>query len=179
MRHPDPTPRHYHSHSHEHGTIMSDQRSAVSGRGRALKKLNLVFTKYMANDGFSEPPRCADSKFPLSFFAESWVRVTAGAQRGGGGVSVGRIFRGPSIRACFFFFWWGVGGLARGLYRPPPPPPGVESPSAPATGTWGLSYRPFAVRFDHPVCGPQIRFATQPRPKSRTWAGPRSGATSR
>ena len=41
--------------------------------------VNFFFTKYMANDDFSEPRRCADSKIPFSFFAEFWVWVTSGA----------------------------------------------------------------------------------------------------
>ena len=50
---------------------------------------NFFFTKCIANDDFSEPPRRADSKIPFSFFAEFRVRVTSGAK---GSVPVG--FRG-------------------------------------------------------------------------------------
>ena len=47
------------------------------------------FTKYMANDDFSEPPQCADSKNSIFiFFANFWVRVSSGAR---GGVSLGSL----------------------------------------------------------------------------------------
>ena len=77
--------------------------------------VNFFFTKYMANDGFSEPPRHADSKIPV--FAKFWVRVTSGP---GGSVSVG-MGGGRSIEPL-------GGGLARGLYRPPPIPAGGGAP---------------------------------------------------
>ena len=36
------------------------------------------FAKYMANDDFSEPPPCADSKNPIFIFADFWAQVTLG-----------------------------------------------------------------------------------------------------
>ena len=77
----------------------------------ALKMVNFFFTKYMANDDFSDPPQCADSKNPIFIFC----RILGGSPPGpGGSVLVG---------------FWGASqlGLARGLYRPPPPPR-VETP---------------------------------------------------
>ena len=66
----------------------------------ALKMVNFFFTKCMANDDFSEPPRHADSKnLIFIFFAVFWVRVSSGAR---GSVSVG--FRG----ACQFEPFWEV-----------------------------------------------------------------------
>ena len=75
--------------------------------------VNFFFTKSMANDDFSEPPRCADSKIPIFFFfADFWVRVTSGAQ---GSVSVG--FLGvPSIEPLLE-----GGGSSQGALSPPPP----------------------------------------------------------
>ena len=74
----------------------------------------------MANDDFSEPPRRADSKNPIFIFC----RFLGLCHLRGPGVSLGRIFRVPSIEPLLGC----GGGLARGLYRPPPP---IESPPAP------------------------------------------------
>ena len=71
--------------------------------------VNLFFTKCMANDDFSEPPRRADSKNPIF---EGRVRVTSRAR---GSVSEG--------------FWWALplslclGGVSsqRAVSTPPPP----------------------------------------------------------
>ena len=67
-------------------------------------------TKYMANDGFSDPPRCADSKKPVFIFCGN---LGPGHLRIQQGVSLGRILGVP-------FFWrGGGGGLARRLDRTP------------------------------------------------------------
>ena len=76
--------------------------------------VNLFFTNYMANDDFSEPPRHADSKNPIFIFC----RILGPGHLQGPGVSLGRMFRGPSVDPLV---GWG-GGLARGLFCPPPPP---------------------------------------------------------
>ena len=46
----------------------------------SIKNGQIFFTEYMANDDFFEPPRCTDSKNPISFFAEFWVWVTSEAR---------------------------------------------------------------------------------------------------
>ena len=51
-----------------------------------------LFTKYMANDDISEPPRCAASKNLIFFFC----RVLGLGDLWGPGVSFGRILEGPS-----------------------------------------------------------------------------------
>ena len=70
------------------------------------------FTKYMANEDFSEPPRRADSKNPIFFFS----RFLGLGHLRGPGVSLGRILGVLSIEPFFF-----RGALARGLDRPSPP----------------------------------------------------------
>ena len=83
-------------------------------------KVKNFCTKSMANDDFSAPPRCADSKNPIFIFfflADFWVWVTSGAR---GSVSVG--FWGARQLSPFF-----GGGLVRGLYRSPPPPPQLKA----------------------------------------------------
>ena len=82
------------------------------------------FTKSMANDDFSEPPRRADSKKPIFFFPR-FLRL--GHLRGPG-VSLGRILGVLSIEPFF-----GGGAPAGGLYQPPPPPPGNENPASQGT----------------------------------------------
>ena len=72
-------------------------------------------TKSMANDDFSEPPRCADSKNPIFFFSDLWVWVTSEAR---GSVSVG--FWGSCQLSPFFLR--GGGGRPEGSIDPPPPP---------------------------------------------------------
>ena len=62
----------------------------------------------MANDDFSEPPRCADSKNPIFIFC----RFLGLGHLRGPGVSLGRILGVLSIEP-----YLGEGGvLARGLY---------------------------------------------------------------
>ena len=73
--------------------------------------VKIFFTKFMANDDFSEPPRRADSANPIFIFADFWVWVTSEAQ---GSVSEG--FWGSCQLSPF---WERGGGLVRGLYRPP------------------------------------------------------------
>ena len=77
-----------------------------------LKMVKIFFTKYIANDDFSEPPRRADSENPIF----SFCRFLGPGHLRGLGVSLGRILEVLSIEP----FWGGGGGLARGLYRPPP-----------------------------------------------------------
>ena len=74
----------------------------------------------MANEDFSEAPRRADSKNPIFFLLNFWVRITSGAQG-----SVGRIFGVPSIEPLL-----GVGEVWPGGSIGHPPPQ-VESPVAP------------------------------------------------
>ena len=70
------------------------------------------FTKYMANDSFSEPPRRADSKNPIFFFSRFWVWVTSKAW---GSDLVG--FWG----SCQLSPFWGEGGSRpEGSIDPPP-----------------------------------------------------------
>ena len=38
--------------------------------------VNFCSHVHMAIDDFSAPPRCADFKITLSFFADFWIRVT-------------------------------------------------------------------------------------------------------
>ena len=73
------------------------------------------FTKDMANDDFSGPPRRADPKIPFLFFAEFRVWVTSAA----GGVGLGRILGGRSIEPF-------VGGRvsSQGVVSTPYPRPG-------------------------------------------------------
>ena len=111
----------------------------------------IFFTKYLANDDFSEPPRRADSKNPIFTFC----RFLGPGHLGGPGVSLGRILGVPSMEP---FLGEGGGssqralstppfqlkarlpqrtmgeggGLARGLCRPPP---STESPVAPEDKT--------------------------------------------
>ena len=88
----------------------------------ALKMVNFFSHQIqMANDDFSETPRCADSKNPIFIFCQILV---PGHLRGPG-VSHGRIFRGLSTEPLF----GGGGALARGLYRTLRPE--VESPPTP------------------------------------------------
>ena len=85
----------------------------------------------MANDDFSEPPRCADSKNPISFFPDFWVWVISKAW---GSDSVG--FWGSCQLSPFL---GEGGGPAGGLYRPPPPPPKNENPASPTLETlWAM-----------------------------------------
>ena len=74
--------------------------------------VNFFFTRYMANDDISQPPRHADSKNLIFIFRRIWVRVTSGGAWGS--VSVG--FWGARQLSLL-----GGGVLAIGLYRPPPP----------------------------------------------------------
>ena len=87
--------------------------------------INFFFTKYMANDDFSEPPRRADSKNPFFIFCRFWG---LGHLRGPG-VRLGSFLGVPSIEPPL------GGAPARGLYRPPPPfqlkarlPQGISAP---------------------------------------------------
>ena len=73
--------------------------------------VNFFFTKCMANDVFSEPPRRADSKNPIFIFS----RFLGLGHLRGPGVSLGRILGVQSVEP----FW---GGPAGGLYRLPLPP---------------------------------------------------------
>ena len=75
--------------------------------------------KSMVNDDFSEPPRCADSKNPISFFAEFGVRVHSEAQRS---VSVG--FLGARQWSPLS---WG-GPSQKSLSTPPPPEAKAQLP---------------------------------------------------
>ena len=84
-----------------------------------IKNGQFYFTKYMANDDFSERPQRADSIFIL-------CRYLGLGHLRGPGVSLGRILGGPSIAPLFR----GGGVLARGLCRPPPPL-SIDSPVAP------------------------------------------------
>ena len=70
------------------------------------------FTKYMANDDFSETPRRADSKNPIFISC----RLLGLGHLRGPGVSLGRILGVPSIEP---FLERGGGGLA--IVSPPPP----------------------------------------------------------
>ena len=84
-------------------------------------------------------------RFPFSFFAEVWVRVTSEAP----GASLVRILWVPSIEPFL-----GEGGVpAGGLYRPPPPP-GSESPPAPAKALEPLGGGVWKVCLNTPLpCG--------------------------
>ena len=81
----------------------------------SIKIGRFFFTKYMANDDFSEPPRRTGSKNPIFFFPDFGVWVTSKA------------WGSDSVR-----FWgsyqlspfWGRGVPAGGLYRPSTPAPG-------------------------------------------------------
>ena len=53
--------------------------------------VKFFFTKYMANDDFSKPPRRADSKNPIFIFCE----ILGPGHLRGPGVSLGKIFGGP------------------------------------------------------------------------------------
>ena len=68
----------------------------------ALKMVNFYFTKYMANDDFSEPPQRTDPKNPIFICC----RILGPGHLRGLGVSLGRLLEGPSIEP----FWgeWGV-----------------------------------------------------------------------
>ena len=78
------------------------------------KKLVDFFTKYMANDDFSEPPRRADSKNPIFSFS----RFFGLGHLRGPGVSLGRILGVLSIEPLL-----GEGaGEGRALSTPPPLP---------------------------------------------------------
>ena len=74
--------------------------------------IKFFFTKYMTNDDYSEPPRCADS-IPFSFFADFWVRVTSEAR---GSVSVA--FWGARQLSPL----GGGGESSQGALSTPPPP---------------------------------------------------------
>ena len=95
--------------------------------------VNFFFTKSMANDEFSQPPRRADSKIPFSLFAEFCVRVTSGTRRS---VSVG--FWGAHPWSPF----WGKEFLAGGLYRPPLPPVERPPPASWPVGRLEIKYAP-------------------------------------
>ena len=69
------------------------------------------FTKYMANDDFSEPPQHADSKNPIFIFC----RFLGLGHLRGPGVSLGSICGVPSIQP---FFW--RGGASQGALSTPP-----------------------------------------------------------
>ena len=73
----------------------------------SIKIDRFLFTKYMADDDFSEPPRRADSKNPIFIF---WVWVTSEAQ---GSVSVG--FWGSRQLSPFL-----GGGVSQGALSTPP-----------------------------------------------------------
>ena len=75
--------------------------------------VKFFFTKCMANDEFSKPPRRADSKNPVFIFCRF---LCLGHLRGLGSVSVG--FRGSRQLSPF----WGGGGSSQGALSPPPPP---------------------------------------------------------
>ena len=75
----------------------------------SIKIGRFFFTKYIANDDFSEPPQRADSKNPIFFFS----RFLGLGHFRGPGVRLGRILGVLSIELN-----WGPAG---GLYRPPPP----------------------------------------------------------
>ena len=81
-------------------------------------------TKCMANDAFSEPPRCADSKNPIFIFC----RFLGLGHLRGPGVSLGTIWGVLSIEP---FFGEGRGVWPGGSIDPPPPP--IESPSTPVS----------------------------------------------
>ena len=59
----------------------------------SIKNGQFFFTKYLANDDFSEPPRRADSKNPIFIFC----RFLGPGHFQGPGVSFGRILGVPSI----------------------------------------------------------------------------------
>ena len=89
--------------------------------------VNFFFTKYMANDAFSETPRRADANNAIFIF---WVRVTSGAQ---GSVSVG--FWG-GLQSSPFFFW--VGGVQpEDCIDPLPPQTKARPPIRQFISVWG------------------------------------------
>ena len=87
----------------------------------SIKIGQFFFTKYMANDDFSEPPQRADSKNPIFFFCQF---LGLGHLRGPV-VSVGRILGVLSIEPFL-----GGGSGRRALSTPPPP--GKRKPGLPS-----------------------------------------------
>ena len=89
----------------------------------ALKLVDFFFTKYMANDDVSEPPRRADSKNPIFFFCRFWGL----GHLQDPGIRLGRILGGLSIEP----FLGEGGGSSRRALLTPPPQPGNEDPAFP------------------------------------------------
>ena len=81
-----------------------------------------LFTKSMANDDFSEPPRRADSKNPIFFFS----RFLGLGHLRGLGVRLSRILGVLSIEPLL----GEGGGSGRRALSTPPPPPGNENPAS-------------------------------------------------
>ena len=65
-----------------------------------------------------------DALIPKTLFSFFFCRFSGPSHLRGPGVSLGRIFGGPSIE---LFLGWGVGSSQRGLYRLPPPPPELKT----------------------------------------------------
>ena len=83
---------------------------------RRRRNGQFFFTKYMANDDFSEPPRRTDSTNPIFTFC----RFLGLGHLRGPGVSLGRI-SGP--RQLSPFLGWGAGSSKWALSNPPAPRP--------------------------------------------------------
>ena len=89
---------------------------------RALKLVDFFFTKCMANDDFSEPPRRADSKNPIFFFS----RFLGLGHLRGPGVRLGGILGVLSIEPFL-----GERGVRLEGSIDSPPPPRNENPASP------------------------------------------------
>ena len=105
-----------------HSSVVINSGTEGAKYFSALKMVENFFTKYIANDDFSEPPQHADSKNPVFIFR----RILGLGHLRGLEVSLGRIGGGgASIEPLLV-----GGGLARGLHRPPPKVVSPPSPDA-------------------------------------------------